>query len=143
MNPEHVIKRPIVLTEKAAVLKDEQNQVIFEVDIKADKVEVRDAVEKLFDVKVESVNTLIQRGKTKRLAGVLTDLNASNKSLLVDDAGNQELRLSVRNMKDSNFLPPEGVNVYDLLRHEHLIVSQEAIKAIEARLLGGNSEVEA
>jgi large subunit ribosomal protein L4 len=81
--------------------------------------------------------------KTKRLAGVLTDLNASNKSLLVDDAGNQELRLSVRNMKDSNFLPPEGVNVYDLLRHEHLIVSQEAIKAIEARLLGGNSEVEA
>jgi large subunit ribosomal protein L4 len=46
-------------------------------------------------------------------------------------------------MKDSNFLPPEGVNVYDLLRHEHLIVSQEAIKAIEARLLGGNSEVEA
>jgi large subunit ribosomal protein L4 len=81
--------------------------------------------------------------KTKRLAGVLNDLNASNKSLLVDDAGNQELRLSVRNMKDSNFLPPEGVNVYDLLRHEHLIVSQEAIKAIEARLLGGNSEVEA
>jgi large subunit ribosomal protein L4 len=73
----------------------------------------------------------------------LNDLNASNKSLLVDDAGNQELRLSVRNMKDSNFLPPEGVNVYDLLRHEHLIVSQEAIKAIEARLLGGNSEVEA
>ena len=80
--------------------------------------------------------------KTKRLAGVLTDLNASNKSLLVDDAANQELRLSVRNMKDSNFLPPEGVNVYDLLRHEHLIVSQEAIKAIEARLLGGKSEVE-
>ncbi len=80
--------------------------------------------------------------KTKRLAGVLTDLNASNKSLLVDDAANQELRLSVRNMKDSNFLPPEGVNVYDLLRHEHLVVSQEAIKAIEARLLGGKSEVE-
>ncbi len=67
MNPEQVIKRPIVLTEKAAVLKDEQNQVIFEVDIKADKIEVREAVEKLFDVKVESVNTLVQRGKTKRV----------------------------------------------------------------------------
>jgi large subunit ribosomal protein L23 len=67
MNPEHVIKRPIVLTEKAAVLKDEQNQVIFEVDIKADKVEVRDAVEKLYDVKVERVKKLIQRGKTKRV----------------------------------------------------------------------------
>lgn len=67
MAPEQVIKRPIVLTEKASVLKEEENQVIFEVALKADKVEIREAVEKLFDVKVESVNTLIQRGKIKRL----------------------------------------------------------------------------
>jgi ribosomal protein L23 len=57
MNPEHVIKRPIVLTEKAAVLKDEQNQVIFEVDIKADKVEVRDAW--------KSFSTLKSRASTR------------------------------------------------------------------------------
>jgi hypothetical protein len=57
-------------------------------------------------------------------------------NLLVDDAANQTLRLSARNMKDSNFLPPEGVNVYDLLRHDHLVVSKDAIKAIEARCLG-------
>lgn len=67
MAPEQVIKRPIVLTEKASVLKEEENQVIFEVELKADKLQIRDAVEKLFDVKVESVNTLIQRGKIKRL----------------------------------------------------------------------------
>ncbi len=67
MTPENVIKRPIVLTEKAATLKEEGNQVIFEVALKADKIQIRDAVEKLFDVKVASVNTLIQRGKTKRL----------------------------------------------------------------------------
>lgn len=65
MTPEQVIKRPIVLTEKAATLKEERNQVIFEVELKADKVQIREAVEKLFDVKVESVNTLIQRGKVK------------------------------------------------------------------------------
>lgn len=67
MTPEQVIKRPIVLTEKAATLKEEANQVIFEVELKANKIQIRDAVEKLFDVKVESVNTLIQRGKVKRL----------------------------------------------------------------------------
>jgi large subunit ribosomal protein L23 len=67
MTPEQVIKRPIALTEKAALLKEEQNQVIFEVELKANKIQIREAVEKLFDVQVESVNTLIQRGKIKRL----------------------------------------------------------------------------
>lgn len=67
MTPEQVIKRPIVLTEKATVLKEAANQVVFEVDLAANKIQIRDAVEKLFDVKVESVNTLIQRGKVKRL----------------------------------------------------------------------------
>lgn len=67
MTPEQVIKRPIALTEKAALLKEEQNQVIFEVELKANKIQIREAVEKLFDVQVESVNTLIQRGKVKRL----------------------------------------------------------------------------
>jgi large subunit ribosomal protein L23 len=67
MTPEQIIKRPIALTEKAATLKEEENQVIFEVELKANKVQIRDAVEKLFDVKVASVNTLIQRGKVKRL----------------------------------------------------------------------------
>jgi large subunit ribosomal protein L4 len=73
--------------------------------------------------------------KTKKLAGVLTDLKAGKKNLLVDDAANQELRLSARNLKESNFLPPEGVNVYDLLRHDHLVVSKDAIKKLEARCL--------
>ena len=37
-------------------------------------------------------------------------------------------------------LPPEGVNVYDLLRHDHLIVSKVAAKALEARCLDGQGE---
>jgi len=78
--------------------------------------------------------------KTKKLAGVLTELKAGKKNLLVDDGANQELRLSARNLKESNFLPPEGVNVYDLLRHDHLVVSKDAIKAIEARCLGSKEE---
>jgi large subunit ribosomal protein L23 len=67
MTPEQIIKRPIVLTEKAASLKEQANQVIFEVDVKANKIQIKNAVEKLFDVQVADVNTLIQRGKSKRV----------------------------------------------------------------------------
>jgi len=66
MSPEHVIKRPIALTEKASQLK-EQNKVLFEVASQANKIEIRLAVEALFNVKVVDVTTLIQRGKTKRV----------------------------------------------------------------------------
>lgn len=73
--------------------------------------------------------------KTKALVAVLSDLQATAKTLVVDDKGNENLRLSIRNVSESQFLPPEGVNVYDLLRHDHLVLSQEAVKALEARCL--------
>ncbi len=66
MNPDQIIKRPIALTEKAARLK-ENNQVVFEVAPGANKVQIRDAVEAMFEVKVTDVNTLVQRGKRKRM----------------------------------------------------------------------------
>ena len=43
---------------------------------------------------------------------------------------------SIRNLEDHHFLPPEGVNVYDLLRHDTLVLSKDAAKAIEQRVLG-------
>ena len=66
MKPSDIIKKPIALTEKAARLK-ENNQVVFEVAIGANKIEIREAVEALFSVKVTEVNTLVQRGKIKRI----------------------------------------------------------------------------
>ena len=73
--------------------------------------------------------------KTKALVGVLNALQADKKALVVDHNGNDKLKLSIRNLEDHLFLPPEGVNVYDLLRHDHLVVSKEAAKALEARCL--------
>lgn len=67
MNPEQVIRRPIVLTEKANMLRDKRNQVIFEVARTANKLEIRDAVQKLFSVHVMAVNTMIMRGKDRRM----------------------------------------------------------------------------
>ena len=73
--------------------------------------------------------------KTKKLVGVLAALQAPKKTLVVDDKTNATLRMSIRNLASSQFLPPEGVNVYDLLRHDHLVLSQDAAKALEARCL--------
>ncbi|HEX4339865.1 MAG TPA: 50S ribosomal protein L4 [Polyangiaceae bacterium] len=80
---------------------------------------------------VDSID--LGEAKTKKLAGVLVALQTPKKTLVVDDKGNENLRLSIRNIQQSQFLPPEGVNVYDLLRHDHLIVSKTAVKALEAR----------
>ena len=73
--------------------------------------------------------------KTKHLASVLAALKTTGPTLVVDSGSNQNLRLSIRNIEESQFLPPEGVNVYDLLRHDHLVVSKDAAKALEARCL--------
>ena len=73
--------------------------------------------------------------KTKRLVETLNKLQADKKALVVDDKSNDNLRLSIRNLQQAQFLPPEGVNVYDLLRHDHLVVSRDAVMALEARCL--------
>jgi large subunit ribosomal protein L4 len=53
---------------------------------------------------------------------------------VVDATTNEKLKLSIRNTADHSFLPPEGVNVYDLLRHDTLVLSKSAAQALEARL---------
>lgn len=73
--------------------------------------------------------------KTKALVDALGALKADKKALVVDNVTNEKLVKSIRNLEHHQFLPPEGVNVYDLLRHDHLVVSKEAAKALEARCL--------
>jgi large subunit ribosomal protein L4 len=73
--------------------------------------------------------------RTKILIEALSTLKAEAKTLVVDSHDNQKLRLSIRNLEEHQFLPPEGVNVYDLLRHDTLILSRDAAKALEQRCL--------
>jgi large subunit ribosomal protein L4 len=81
--------------------------------------------------------------KTKSLLSALGALQAAKSTLVVDAVTNENLKLSVRNCKDHSFLPPEGVNVYDLLRHDHLVLSKDAAKALELRCLKKNGKGEA
>lgn len=68
-DPRHydVILSPVI-TEKAT-LASERSQVMFKVARNATKPQIKEAVEKLFDVKVRSVNTLVRRGKVKAFKG--------------------------------------------------------------------------
>ena len=64
---QEVIIRPLIMTEKGEVLKEEQNKVLFQVAINANKKQIKLAVQKLFNVGVTDVNTLIVRGKVSRI----------------------------------------------------------------------------
>ena len=68
-DPRHydIIVSPVI-TEKATAASD-HNKVVFKVRIDATKTEIKTAVEKLFDVKVTSVNTLVRKGKKKAFRG--------------------------------------------------------------------------
>ena len=64
--PRIILKRPL-LTEKSTRIQEQLNQVAFEVEPTANKLQIRRAVEERFDVKVTSVRTMNFRGKLKRM----------------------------------------------------------------------------
>ena len=63
--------QPDVVTEKSTTQKETGNKVTFEVDRRANKIEIKQAVEKIFKVKVTDVHTMLVRGKVKRYKNVL------------------------------------------------------------------------
>ncbi|MGD8563658.1 MAG: 50S ribosomal protein L23 [Desulfarculaceae bacterium] len=63
---KRVLRRPLI-TEKSTVAKETANQVVFEVDKRANKIEIRQAVEKIFNVQVLEVRTANFGGKKKRM----------------------------------------------------------------------------
>lgn len=67
MRPLHQIIRKPLITEKSNLMKEVDNVVAFEVDINSNKVEIKQAVEKAFDVKVQNIRTIIVAGKVKRM----------------------------------------------------------------------------
>ena len=66
MNANQIIRRPLV-TEKSTILREEENVISFEVAGNANKIQVKQAVEELFKVKVEEVRLFNVRGKMKRM----------------------------------------------------------------------------
>jgi large subunit ribosomal protein L4 len=72
--------------------------------------------------------------RTSAAAKVLAKLGVGKKALVVDGAANTTLARSVRNLDGSDFLPVEGLNVYDILRHDTLVLTRDTAKQLEASL---------
>lgn len=80
-----IIRKPVV-TEKST-LGSEHGQVTFKVPVKATKPDIKAAIEALFKVKVKGVNTLIQKGKTKRFKGVKAFRSDEKKAIVTLEEG--------------------------------------------------------
>jgi large subunit ribosomal protein L23 len=88
-DPRHydVILAPVI-TEKAT-LASELNQVMFKVARTATKPQIKEAVEKLFDVKVKSVNTLVRKGKTRTFRGSRGEQSDVKKAIVTLEEGHR------------------------------------------------------
>ena len=80
----------------------------------------------------------VKDAKTRNLVKALAAL-ASPKALIVDRGDNESLRRSSRNLQEANFIDVRGLNVYDILRHPRLLISEASLREVEARL--GEKEV--
>ena len=76
---------------------------------------------------------------TKKLAGMLKTLGLKS-ALVVDGKQNGNLTKSGKNLPQSKTLAPEGLNVYDILNHPALVIAKDAVKAVEARIVGTATE---
>ena len=86
-----IIKAPVI-TEKAAVL-GQNNQYVFKVDYRANKTEIKQAIEKIFKVKVEEIRTLNVKPKTRRV-GRYSGLTNRTKKAIVTLAEGQQIELN-------------------------------------------------
>ncbi len=77
-----------VITEKATAAS-EHNKVVFKVAAKATKPQIKEAVEKLFDVKVKSVNTLVRKGKTKVFRGQFGSQSDTKRAVVTLEEGHR------------------------------------------------------
>ena len=83
-----VLKKP-VLTEKTMTLQANENKYTFDVDVNANKVEIKQAVEAMFGVKVESVNVMNVKPKTKRMGRYEGKPNRRRKAIVKLAEGNE------------------------------------------------------
>ncbi|MDA8123944.1 MAG: 50S ribosomal protein L23 [Deltaproteobacteria bacterium] len=85
----HQIIKKALITEKSTVAREAANQYNFEVDVRANKIEVGRAVEKLFNVKVSSVRVLNVQGKKKRVGKVIGQRRSWKKAIVTLLPGNR------------------------------------------------------
>ncbi len=85
----HQVIKKILITEKSTIARDESNKYFFEVDRKANKIEIGKAVEKLFKVTVADVRVINILGKKKRVGRTVGQKRSWKKAIVTLAAGNR------------------------------------------------------
>ncbi len=75
----------------------------------------------------------VEKGKTKEIALMLRSLNITSKALLVIDSSDGLLKRATRNIKKLSISSPSTLNIYEILSHDKLILTGDALSAIENR----------
>ena len=108
-----ILRRPLV-TEKSTAQKEDNNQVVFMVRRDSNKIEIRNAVEKLLNAQVAAVNTVIYRGKAKRV-GKSTGQRSNWKKAIVTLAPGSDIELYQKAGIGQRITDRDAV--FDLLSH--------------------------
>ncbi|CAM3852610.1 50S ribosomal protein L23 [Aeromicrobium ponti] len=91
MDAREIIKRPVITERTTDIMADKK--YTFEVDVRANKTQVKDAVEQIFGVKVEKVNIMNYKGKFKRMGKFGGYTNKRRKAIVKLTAESQEIEL--------------------------------------------------
>ncbi len=100
----------------------------------------RKAIKSALSAKLKEKKILIldrmdlKEAKTKKMASMLVNLRSGKKPLLVIEEGNEMVRRAARNIEGVKIISPNSLNLYDLLNHNKLILTKEALAKIEEHL---------
>ena len=89
MEARDIIKRPVITEQSADIMADKK--YTFEVDVRANKTQIKDAVEEIFEVKVEKVNVMNYKGKFKRMGRHAGYTNKRRKAIVTLTADSKEI----------------------------------------------------
>ena len=109
----------------------------YEMPRKAKKTALKSALSlRASESKIVVVDNFDVDGKTKSVAKALATIGGK-KTLIVDAKTNEKLVRGARNIASSQWLAPEGINVYDILRHDTLVLTKSAVESITSTLTKG------
>ena len=108
----------------------------FSLSKKSKKIAIKSVLTERFKSQNISVvdSIVLEQPKTKDVAAILKKMSLPNKTLFIISEKNQNFQLAVRNLPYTNVLLVDGLNVFDLLKHERIVCTKDALQKIEERL---------
>ena len=108
----------------------------FSLSKKSKKIAIKSVLTERFKSQNISVvdSIVLEQPKTKDVAAILKKMSLPSKTLFIISEKNQNFQLAARNLPYTNVLLVDGLNVFDLLKHERIVCTKDALQKIEERL---------